>query len=170
MKNSDILTQKELKRQLRYDPESGIFTRLISNSNRVKVGDIVGTKHHRGYLYTRINNICYSMHRLDWLYVYGKFPNKVIDHKDGNPSNNSIQNLRDILQKYNTKNNKLSKRNKSGYKGVHYHKTNKKWIAYIACDRIVYSIGSYDSKEEAYEARLNREFELFGEFSRNNLI
>lgn len=170
MKYNNKLTQEELKRQLHYNPETGIFTRLVSNNSRFKIGQVVGTKHHKGYLHTKINNENYSMHRLAWLYVYGKYPINNIDHIDGNPSNNRITNLRDVLQKDNAKNNKLSKNNKSGYNGVHYHKTNKKWIAYIASDSKFYNIGSYDSKYEAYDARLKYELELFGEFSRNHLI
>lgn len=36
------------------------------------------------------------IHRLIWFIVYGEWPKQQIDHIDGNPSNNSILNLRDV--------------------------------------------------------------------------
>lgn len=58
---------------------------------------------------------------------------KPIDHKDGNGLNNQKSNLRSATPQQNNFNVPLTKRNKSGYKGVykagHYN-------AYIACIRV----------------------------------
>jgi malate synthase len=43
---------------------------------------------------------------LVWFITYGKFPDGVIDHLDGDPSNNRIENLRDVPQRVNMQNRK----------------------------------------------------------------
>jgi hypothetical protein len=42
--------------------------------------------------------------------TYGEFPEGVIDHLDGDPSNNKVENLRDVTNKVNRQN--MSKRNR----------------------------------------------------------
>lgn len=63
-KKKNNLTQSELKRQLHYDPDTGIFTRLISNCNSVKVGEIAGRANPYGYVIITVNNEGYRAHRL----------------------------------------------------------------------------------------------------------
>lgn len=41
------LTAKKLRELLHYDPQTGLFTRLVQTSNRVKVGDTAGTSWRR---------------------------------------------------------------------------------------------------------------------------
>lgn len=53
----------------------------------------------------------------------------IVDHIDRNRSNNYFENLRWCSQEINCKNMTLSKRNKSGIKGIHFHNKKQKWIA-----------------------------------------
>ena len=70
-----------------------------------KSGKKVGWKDKRGYCHVRYKNVTYKLHRIVYKMFHGKDPgNKVIDHRDGNPSNNRIDNLRCVLRKTNTKN------------------------------------------------------------------
>lgn len=48
---------------------------------------------------------------------------------------------------------------KSSCKGVSYHKSNKKWEVRIKIDKIGYPLGSYNTEEEACEARNKAELE-----------
>lgn len=58
--------------------------------------------------------------RIAWAIYYGEWPEreKHIDHIDGNPENNRIENLRLVTQKENNKNRKLHRNNKTGLHGV----------------------------------------------------
>lgn len=63
--------------------------------------------------------VCYYVHRIVWLLSYGKIDsNLVIDHKNGNALDNSIDNLRIVEIVANQRNRKQDSRNSSGVTGV----------------------------------------------------
>ena len=114
-----MITQSELKYKLHYNQDTGIFT-------WIKSGKVAGFTRN-GYIIIGINQKEYRAHRLAWLYVYGKMPNKFIDHINLNKSDNTISNLREATISQNAMNVKLSSKNKSGYKGVSWNKEKNKW-------------------------------------------
>lgn len=60
-------------------------------------------------------------HRLVWEFTYGGIPDGyIVDHKDGDPTNNNPSNLRVVLVPKNTRNRKKSSRNTSGVTGVRF--------------------------------------------------
>lgn len=84
-------------------------------------GQIAGSKADRKWNVV-YNNVTYACHRVVWEIFNGKLQEGfVIDHKDGNPFNNKIENLRAVNQRVNTQNAKLSNANTSGKKGVSLH-------------------------------------------------
>ena len=98
------LTAEMLRSLLSYDPETGEFRWRISRG-RVSVGDIAGSHPNRvGYLRIMLGDVEYRAHRLAWLYIYGKWPELVIDHIDRNKTNNRIANLRDVSHAENMRN------------------------------------------------------------------
>lgn len=60
--------------------------------------------------------------------------------------------------------NKINKNNTTGFKGVYLRKKDGKYISKIYFKNKRYFLGSYETKEEAYSARLLAEKELHGEF------
>lgn len=56
------------------------------------------------------------------------------------------------------------KSNKSGYNGVSWDKSRKKWVAQIWFKNKHYYLGRYDVKEEAIKVRKEAEEKIFGEF------
>jgi hypothetical protein len=86
-------------------PESVFYWRF-GNGRAVKAESKAGTLHKKGYTQIKINGNRFMAHRLVWFVTYGKFPDNFIDHIDGNPSNNKIENLRDVTQKVNGQNQK----------------------------------------------------------------
>lgn len=96
------------------------------------------------------------------------FPNALgdIDHIDGNKLKNNRNNLRIVTHQQNLFNAKLSSANKSGKKGVCWHKKSNKWMAYITIGMKRIYLGLYEDKDDAIKARKKAEKEYFGEYAR----
>lgn len=148
------LTQKELKKLLDYDPETGLFVWLIAPAKNVKVGSVAGTKIERGYITIGINKVNYKAHRLVWLYMMGEWP-EVIDHIDHVNDNNKWGNIRNTTHQENGKNQKLSKANTSGITGVCWNKAEVKWLAAVKVNNRTINLGHYEDKFEAICARMS---------------
>jgi len=154
------LTQDTLKSLLTYNPETGVFTWLVDRGRGVRAGNIAGGDDGRGYTRIRINTIRYKAHRLAWLYVYGRFPVKHIDHINRNTSDNRIVNLREVDDAQNAQNKKTYCNSKSGVRGVRWHTQFLKWHVRIMVNGKQNSLGLYDSLEEAIIVRKNAEIKL----------
>jgi hypothetical protein len=136
------LTQERLKEVLDYDPETGIFCR--KNCFGLKEQKIISGSNVNGYRTIKIDNKPYYLHRLAWLYVYGKFPEKEIDHKNKNKSDNRICNLRDISRQQNIQ-------NRGNPLGVFQTKNKRRWRARIMFSGNCINLGTFATKEEAIE-------------------
>lgn len=95
----------------------------------------------------------------------GLEPGELVDHRDLNPLNNQRENLRLATYSDNMHNRSKMKNNTSGYIGVTWHKTNKKWRASIECNKVCEYLGSYDDPIEAAKARDKAAKRLHGEFA-----
>lgn len=88
-----------------------------------------------------------------------------IDHIDRNPLNNKKSNLRIANRIQNQRNMKVSKKNKSGYKGVSWDKSRNKWTARISFNNHYLYLGRFDTPEDAQEAYKKASLQYHGEFS-----
>lgn len=161
-----ILTQDELKRQLHYNPETGIFTRLVSNSSRVKLGDIAGYLTKNGYIGVKVNDKQHYAHRLAFLYMDGMFPPAEVDHIDCVRDNNAWDNLRHATRSENQRNMEKPSNNTSGYRGVCFNKARAKYQARCNVDGKMVYLGLYNTPELAYEARTSYAKSHHGQFYR----
>jgi hypothetical protein len=89
----------------------------------------------------------------------------LIDHKNGNPLDNRKENLRLCTNAQNSRNRAKSQSNKSGYKGVSWHKSDKKWQARIGLGGKVAFLGNFDSPEKAHAAYCAAAALVHGEFA-----
>ena len=151
------LTQKKLKELLRYDQVTGLFTWKVDAGNGVKIGDIAGCLHSRGYMHVRISGVGYKSHRLSWLFVYGYFPENEVDHIDRIRHHNWISNLREASRSCNARNTGNPATNTSGVKGVYWHKSRNKWYAQTKVNGKRKYLGSYKNFHNAVCARLMAE-------------
>jgi HNH endonuclease/AP2 domain len=167
MSNSySTLSHNDLVEMLAYDRESGVFTWKVSTNGRAKVGDFAGCLiKTTGYVVIRKGKMLIPAHRLAWFYSYKQWPEKDIDHIDGNRANNAISNLREANQKENQQNRKSSHSDSSsGILGISFDKVNNKWKAEITAYKKRHFIGRFITKEEASEAYIaaKRKMHPFG--------
>ena len=164
-----MLTREELYSQLDYCSETGIFRWRISNSPRVRVGDIAGHLHISGYVRIRVNGRLYPAQRLAWLYVVGKWPAGLMDHKDLNKSNNRFENLREATHSQNRINTPMS--SVSGFRGIcrsDRKLSGVKWRAWITVDKCRHHLGYYATPEKAAAAYSIAAKKYFGDFARTS--
>jgi hypothetical protein len=147
----DMIDYFKLTEKISYNKDTGIFTRAKACKGS-KLGKILGSKNKNGYLTLSFNSKLYYAHRLAWFYVYKEFPKGMIDHINGLKSDNRIENLRDVSSFENLQNSKLHKDNKSGYKGIWFHKKNKVWRAQIFVKGKKIPLGSHKTAEDAGKA------------------
>ena len=147
------LTAEYLRSILHYSPETGIFTRKVRTSPRVKVGDVAGCPDGGGYMQIRVQSRLYLAHRLAWLHVYGVWPEDQLDHINRNRSDNRIANLREVTNKQNLQNAGKYSHNTSGHSGVSWYKRDSKWIAHIRHNQKLIHLGCFATIEEAVAAR-----------------
>ena len=90
-----------------------------------------------------------------------------IDHKEPqNTLDNRKSNLRICTSSQNKANSKIRTDNRSGMKGVRFHRRLKRWTAEIKINGKSKRLGWYATAEQAAEAYKNSAVELFGEFAR----
>jgi len=162
------ITASRVLELLDYNPETGNFTWKINRRGRRQAGMSAGCIHPNKYVRISIDYRLYNAQRLAWLFITGKWPDKLIDHIDGNPSNNRFTNLRECDHIQNGANRKMSSANKSGYKGVSKVKATGKWGAWIKVAGKSKNLGShFNTPEEAYEAYKKASNQMHGEFGRH---
>ena len=161
-----MLSHSELKQLFRYDPDRGVFVRLVTRSSRGMAGQIAGTI-TRGYTIIKVDGRRYFAHRLVWLYAHGEWPDQIVDHIDGDPQNNRLSNLRLASPTQSVHNTRKPKTNTSGFKGVSWHKATERWRATLRTMNGRHRhLGYFDDPRDA--ARLYRAavLEERGEFAR----
>jgi hypothetical protein len=164
----DALTAEQLRHVLDYDPDTGVFTWRVNSSNRAPAGSVAGNLDSKGYQRIGVLGHQYRSQRLAWLHVHGKWPDGEIDHKNNNPLDNRIENLRDCTSQQNKANRGKNKNNATGLKGVYLVKDSKTkpYGAAITVDRRSISLGKFSTAEEAHAAYEAAARKHFGDFAR----
>lgn len=156
------LSQNYLKELLYYNQSTGVFTWKPRPKQRPQwnaryAGATAGSLDTNGYLRITINGSRYSAHRLAWLYITGSWPTNEIDHIDTDKTNNRIANLRDVGKSENQQNKRTAQRNSgTGFLGVHYCRTRKKFVAKITVNSKRLHIGYFETANEASQAYMSQ--------------
>ena len=162
-----MITQERLKELFDYNPETGKFIRKVSKGNTA-IGDEGGSENGEGYLQIMIDGRVYQAHRLVFLWETGLFPKSLVDHKDGNGSNNRRDNLRVASRSNNCLNSKRSASNTSGAKGVSFHKQTQKYRVQVTIKGKQQYFGGYDNLELADLVATEARNKYHGDFARHS--
>ena len=153
-----------LKSILEYDPNTGLLIwkprpytmykhkGFCDKFNRESAGKIATHLGPRGYLIVSINRTSYFAHRIIFFMEHGYCPD-VIDHDDGNQTNNKIKNLKESTNQKNNQNMKKLNTNISGVTGVSWHKKYQKWQVHINVNKKLKNLGMFTDLNEAIKIR-----------------
>jgi hypothetical protein len=158
-----MLTQQQLLDSFNYK-DGNLYWKIQKKG--VNANQIAGTKNKNGYFQIQLNKKFIYLHRAIFLMQYGYLPS-CIDHIDGNPSNNKIENLREVTASQNCWNQKY-KGSASGVKGVTWNKQDKKWQPQIKANGKKFYLGKFVNLDDAIEAYKNAAEKLHGEYRTQN--
>nr|DAE53860.1 MAG TPA: endonuclease [Caudoviricetes sp.] len=144
LSNENSLELAKLREALYYNPETGNFS--SRNHAGIRIRCLIA---NNGYIFVSWRGKKYAAHRLAWFYYHGKWPKEDIDHINGNPSDNSIRNLREATRAQNSHNRRLGKNNTSGLRCVAKNRVNGKYSVRIWRFGQCFSLGEYADKVEA---------------------
>lgn len=151
-----------------YDPWNGeFFYKKKPNRNKPAGSKAGGKSKKAGYLQISVLNKRHQANRVAFLMFHGWLPNQIIDHHDGDPSNNRISNLRPATPGQNQYNKMITKANTSGVKGVSFCRKSKRFHAKLKVSKVQKFIGSFETLEEAAEAIKAARITHHGEFARH---
>lgn len=148
----DMPSAAELRAEFSYDPATGAITRIRDGSAAF------ATLHGGGYLTGKWRGRCLKAHRVAWKLHYGVEP-MVIDHINGDITDNRIENLRSVTQSDNQRNRKTPSNNTSGVQGVRWHARDKRWRATIRLGGSAKYLGEFRAFGDAVAARRRAEAE-----------
>ena len=139
--------------------------------NAKYAGKVAGSVGGEGYVELGLFKKMRKAHRILWEMAHGPIPDGLqIDHKDRNPSNNSLSNLRLATGMDNQRNRGIGIKNTSGAKGIHYHRQCGKWMARVPVGGQRLYLGLFASKEDAVKAHTEAVTKYHGEFAVTNDI
>lgn len=159
MTQSAVLTVERLREVLDYCPQTGAFHRKVRLAQCHRVGQradfVVASGQLKGYRRIAIDGRRYLAHRLAWLYVHGTWPERDIDHINGDKSFNGIQNLRDVTRQVNLQNKRRAMKNStSGLLGAHWNTLTASWRSRIQIGKKSIHLGMFSTAKQAHEAYL----------------
>jgi len=130
--------------------------------NSKNAGKEAGTLADGRWIVT-LDGIKIRRYTIVWAVHHGAWPSSEIDHKNRDPLDDRIGNLRLATNSQNQANRKSS--NPSGFKGVRRHKRSGAWYAEISVNGASVHIGSFGTPEEAHDAYASAASRHHGEFA-----
>lgn len=142
-------TLDRLRELLNYDPQTGLLYHAIDRSWRVRSGDLAGTKRRDGFVVVCVDYKSLLAHRVAWALGHGAWPKYEVGHRDGDRSNNALDNLIDAPRSaHHICQRKACIDSKTGHLGVGIAAKGKNrfWARVNGVD-----LGFYSTASEAYQ-------------------
>lgn len=135
----------------------------------IKLGSWKINKKKSGACYVALNYSLNNITKIKQLHreVLGiNNPKIQVDHINCNGLDNRKSNLRIVTNEQNSYNRGMTSNNKSGYKGVCWHKGMKKWVAQITYKKEKMYLGAFICPTSAWLAYVRAAIKYHGEFAR----
>jgi hypothetical protein len=158
------MTQDEAHKLFEY--RDGVLFNKMQRGINGRIGERTGTLNQNGYWNVRVNNKQYKNHIIIFLMHHGYLP-KFVDHIDGNPLNNKIENLRPATHAENIQNAKTYNTSTTGIRNVSWHKPLNKWRVQLQVRGKKKHIGYFDDLELAELVAIEARDKYHKEFARN---
>lgn len=152
--------------RLSYNPETGDLFWTENPLNWKVQGKKAGCVDGQGYIVIRMAQSNYRAHRLACVLSGIDVKGKDVDHINGDPLDNRLENLRVASHQENMRNQKKREGTSSKWKGVTWDKQRGKWNAKIRHSYKTINLGRYDDEREAAEAYMFAALELHGDYAR----
>lgn len=165
----DKVPPDQLREAMSYDPETGIFLWIapFGKLNHRFIGKAAGNIRSDGYLQIGAAGQRYEAARLAWWFAHGEMPDAIVDHRDRDPLNNRLDNLRLSDAPRNAANSKARPNKKhSKYRGVTRHAG--KWIAQARVNGKNKKLGRFTDEEDAARAYDKAALAAYGEHAHLN--
>ena len=172
-----MLTVDLLRALVIYDPATGLFqwqhrpAHFFSDENHYRgwntkfAGQLaLASCHSKGYRFGAVLGAKVFAHRAAFAIQTGAWPERLIDHRNGNKADNRWDNLREATDSQNQANTGPQKNNPVGLKGITFDKQTGRWRASIQIDGTRRCLGRYDTKELAkiaYDTAARNHFKEF---------
>lgn len=160
------LTVTRLRRLLDYDPASGRFTWRTNGRGRfmrrgARAGTICKSK---GLRQICVDGVCYLAGPLAVFWTTGRWPRRLVNHKNGISDDDRWINLRLATHSQNAASS--HPQFKTLAKGVTWDKSRKKYAARIKVKYRTINLGRFDDANDAHAAYCVAASKHFGGFAR----
>jgi hypothetical protein len=150
-----------------YDEETGLLNWSAKSKSSWRENPIRGNLTGQRYK-VKLDKNTWFVHRIIWKMQTGQEPPPILDHADGDVTNNRMGNLRPATPSQNSQNTSmLLSRGVSKLRGVFPTGTGK-WQAQIQKDKVSVYLGTYNTPEEAHVMYRIAASKLFKEFFRGD--
>lgn len=179
MAKEPLPSPETLRQLLRYEPEAGkLFWRhrpmqLFATprafrawNTRYSDQEAMTSINSGGYLQGHVLGAKVAAHRVVWAMEHNEWPTLMVDHIDGDKTNNRISNLRLATRSQNGMNRGAENNSKSVYVGV--SPSYGRWRSTIVVDKKQISLGTFDDEVSAAQAYDIAAKGIHGEFARLN--
>jgi hypothetical protein len=168
---------KELAHELFYEVDGILFWKPKPNTvkrskffNTLYANKEAGGFDRKGYRRVVYKQGCKTtgVHRVIFLMHHGYLP-EVIDHINGMPADNRIDNLRAATRQTNNQNSRLARHNTSGVKGVSYSKKDRYWRCSLSFNNKTKEVAGFKTIEDAADFMDLWRSLAHGEFANNGI-
>ena len=145
----------QIMENFKYDPDTGVVERK-SRGKYVRLKAV----NAGGYVHVHFGNMYLYAHRIAWAIHTGNVDFGVIDHINGDKTNNKISNLRCVTETDSQQNRPKQKNNKSGCVGICWDKRHNKWRVQIGINGTNTRVGEFGDLFSAVSARRSAELRI----------